>query len=63
MQASYIGFDGAEYKAQFVAANKKLCGKVSMGVLRVTRNGVMVSENITTQRKAVEFFDQTKAVQ
>jgi len=54
--AAYIGFDGAQYAAKFSPASAKLGGKVSVGILRVFRNGTMVDERITTAAKSSEFF-------
>ena len=56
MEATYIGFDGAQYAAKFSPASAKIGGKVSVGVLRVFRNHIMVDERITTSSKASEFF-------
>jgi hypothetical protein len=56
MEATYIGFDGAQYAAKFSPASAKLGGKVSVGVIRVFRNGIMVDERLTTSSKASEFF-------
>ena len=56
MNTTYTGFDGATYCASFAMANNKLGGKIEIGVLRVTRNGAMVTEEITTARRAGEFF-------
>ena len=56
MEATYIGFDGAQYAAKFSPASAKLGGKVSVGIIRVFRNGTMVDERITTAAKSSEFF-------
>lgn len=56
MQAIYIGIDGATYEAEFSPAANELAGKVSIGVLRVRRNGMLVTEEITTKNKAATFF-------
>lgn len=61
MEATYIGFDGAQYAAKFSPASAKLGGKVSVGALRVFRNGTMVDERITTAAKASEFFSSTQS--
>jgi hypothetical protein len=58
MNATYTGFDGATYCASFAKANNKLGGQIEIGVLRVTRNGVMVTEEITTACLAGEFFSE-----
>ena len=59
--AAYIGFDGAQYAAKFSPASAKLGGKVSVGILRVFRNGTMVDERITTSSKASEFFSSIQS--
>ena len=58
--AAYIGFDGAQYAAKFSPASAKLGGRVSVGVLRVFRNGTMVDERITTAAKSSEFFSSNQ---
>lgn len=61
MEATYIGFDGAQYAAKFSPASAKLGGKVSVGVIRVFRNGIMVDERLTTSSKASEFFSSIQS--
>lgn len=61
MNETYTGFDGKTYRASFAKANNNLGGKVKIGVLRVTCNGVAVSEEITTARQADEFFAEINA--
>ena len=58
MHATYIGFDGATYCANFTQANNKLGGKIEIGVLRITKNGVMRSEQITTKLAAHKYFSE-----
>lgn len=58
MNATYIGFDGATYQANFTQANNKLGGRIEIGVLRITRNGVMRSEKITTKDAACKYFSE-----
>ena len=62
MEATYIGFDGAQYAAKFSPASAKLGGKVSVGILRVFRNHIMVDERITTAAKSSEFFRQSSSL-